>query len=208
MPRYQYSKPCVLTGIILAWGGVKLPIIVSRNVKFMELGGSVHFVGKHGRVFLGFGSPGVADRKREKMLFQNSGEIIFKGKCSLSTGCKIINSGSIIFGDDFAVKARSTIISDCNIKFGDHVLISWDCLIMDTDMHIIIDQADRIINHSKPVYIGDNVWIGCRTTILKGVNIMEGNVIGAGSVIRRELNNKNCVYINEVPIKENIQWKK
>ena len=79
---------------------------------------------------------------------------------------------------------------------------------MDTDMHIIIDQAERIINHSKPVYIGDNVWIGCRTTILKGVNIMEGNVIGAGSVIRREFNNKNCVYINEVPIKENIQWKK
>ena len=67
---------------------------------------------------------------------------------------------------------------------------------MDTDMHIIVDQAERIINNSRPVYIGDNVWIGCRSTILKGVNIMEGNVIGAGSVIRREI------------IKENVQWKK
>ena len=98
-------------------GGVKLPIIVSRNVKFMELGGSVHFVGKHGRVFLGFGSPGVADRKKEKMLFQNTGEIIFNGKCYLSPGCKIVNTGTISFGDDFSMKPRSTIISDCNIKF-------------------------------------------------------------------------------------------
>lgn len=162
----------------------------------------------HGMVFLGFGDPGVADRRKEKMIFQNTGEIIFKGKAYLSPACKIVNTGSISFGDDFDMKSRSTIISDCNIQFGDHVLISWDCLIMDTDMHIINDQAGKRINNSKPVYIGNKVWIGCRSTILKGVNIEEGNVIGAGSIIRRALRDKDCVYINEVPVKENIQWEK
>ena len=159
-------------------------------------------------VFLGFGDPGIADRRKEKMIFQNAGEITFKGKGYLAPECKIVNSGSITFGGGFDMKARSTIISDHEIKFGDHVLISWDCLFMDTDMHVIRDEKGRRINDTCPVCVGNDVWIGCRTTILKGANIADGDVIGAGSIIRHRLSNRNCVYINEAPVRGNIHWEK
>ena len=86
------------------------------------------------------------------------------------------------------------------ITIGDDVLISWDCLLMDTDMHSL-DFAGRqhdaqITQNGKPsekdwsvvrclpIVIEDRAWIGARSILLPGVFIGEGAVIGAGSVVR------------------------
>ena len=130
-----------------------MPVVVSRNVKFLKLGGSICCIQKRGMVFLGFGDPGIADRVNERMVFQNEGELIFEGKGYFSPGCKIVNTGLIRFGKDFDMKARSTIISDKSVEFGNHVLISWDCLIMDTDMHIINNNEGNRTNISESVLI-------------------------------------------------------
>jgi acetyltransferase-like isoleucine patch superfamily enzyme len=70
------------------------------------------------------------------------------------------------------------------LRIGKRCLIAWNCDIMDTDFHtIIFSESEPARPISAPVYIGDDVWIGARCIILKGVNIGENSVIGAGSVV-------------------------
>ena len=99
------------------------------------------------------------------------------------------------YGKDSQLKARITIGRNCSIgdrteihvgervEIGNNVIIAWDCVIMDRDYHSTGQDAEVI----KPVAIGDNVWIGCRAIILKGVTIGEGAVVAAGAVVTKDV---------------------
>ena len=70
------------------------------------------------------------------------------------------------------------------VTIGKHVLISADCIIMDRDFHPIPgNSAEKV----APVIIEDNVWIGYRCIVLKGVTIGHGAVVGAGSVVTKNV---------------------
>ena len=81
-------------------------------------------------------------------------------------------------------------------EIGDDVLIAFDVLIMDHDSHsLVFDERRNDVQEwmrgkkdwshvmMVPVIIKDKVWIGARATVLKGVTIGEGAVVGAGSVV-------------------------
>ena len=79
---------------------------------------------------------------------------------------------------------------------------------MDTDFHKIRNGQGEVINHNRPVMIGNNVWVGCRCTILKGTIINDGNVIAAGSVVSGKQISQNAI-IGGNPLKvmrNNISW--
>ena len=83
----------------------------------------------------------------------------------------------------------STINSTTRISIGDNVLIGSGCLITDTDSHPLspIDRDNKRTPKSKPISIERNVFIGARTIVLKGVTIGEGSVVGAGSVVSKDV---------------------
>lgn len=107
---------------------------------------------------------------------------------------------SLVIGERCWIEAGTTIHLTTGITIGDDVLISWDCLLMDTDMHSLDWEGRRNDaqisrqgkRHNKdwsgvrclPIVIEDRAWIGARCIILAGVHIGEGAVIGAGSVVR------------------------
>lgn len=86
--------------------------------------------------------------------------------------------------------ASSMIISATSIDIGDRVMVGANSTIIDTDFHPL-DPAERRTNvrggASAPVVIEDDVFIGMSCIILKGVRIGRGAVIGAGSVVSRDV---------------------
>jgi len=80
------------------------------------------------------------------------------------------------------------IAAQSSVTLGNRCIVA-DCLIMDTDFHSVeINRHDASAPvQTKPVEIGENVWVGNRTIILKGVRVGENSVVGAGTVVRQSV---------------------
>lgn len=55
---------------------------------------------------------------------------------------------------------------------------------MDTDYHSVTDLQGKILNPNDEIIFGDDVWVGCRSTILKGTSIGNMCVIAASSLVK------------------------
>ncbi len=112
--------------------------------------------------------------------------------CRNIRGCLYTSrNGRIIIGDHVGISS-ACIWAKEEIRIGNYVNIGGDCLIMDTDAHPIdyIERRKPVTGDnvsSLPIYIKDDVWIGARCIILKGVTIGERSVIGAGSVVTSDI---------------------
>lgn len=93
------------------------------------------------------------------------------------------------------------------ITIGANCAISWNCEIIDDDMHtLIIDDEPKL--SSKGIYIGIKVWIGSNVRILKGVTIGDGSVIASGSIVTKNVPSNKLVGSSPAKIiKGKIDWK-
>jgi len=112
------------------------------------------------------------------------------------------HAGSIEIGDWCFVGPGSRVWSSASVRIGNRVLISHGVNVHDTNSHPR-DAAERhahfveIVERghpsridsigAKPVVIGDDVWIGFNSIVLKGVNIGRGSIIGAGSIVTTDV---------------------
>ena len=98
--------------------------------------------------------------------------------------------GNIRIGNNVGISG-STLYAWESIEIGDNTLIGANCKIMDSDLHPL-DAAERNANNldkvkTAPIVIGKNCFIGCNCLILKGVTVGDGAVIGAGSVVTKNI---------------------
>ncbi|PJI08950.1 MULTISPECIES: acyltransferase [Clostridium] len=189
---------------------IKLPIIVSHKTYLKNVKGSIKINSKIKpfMVKIGFGDVAIFDRHKSRTIFSNTGNIIFNGTAYIGHGSKLSVAGCLILGDNFCISAQTSIICNKKVSFGDNCLLSWENLIMDTDFHKIKNCKNDIINNDKNIEISNNVWIGCRCTVLKGTFINENTVVAANSCIANKFHSKNVI-IGSNPakiIKENITW--
>jgi acetyltransferase-like isoleucine patch superfamily enzyme len=90
-------------------------------------------------------------------------------------------------GTGTSLGARGTINVAKSVTIGSHTEISWQCQILDTDFHQIVESDRSAKPFCAPVIIGNHVLIGTASIITKGVRIGDGAVIGAGSVVTRDV---------------------
>lgn len=193
---------------------LKFPILVSRRVRVRAAKGTITIKGKIrlGMIRIGMDAVGIFDNIKSRSIWQVHGNVIFNGSCFLGHGCKIsvASKATLSFGNNFCCTAESSIATVESVKIGNNCLFSWDILIMDTDWHVISDYNHKVLNPPKSIFIGDNVWIGCRSIIMKGVTITDGTIIAAGSIVSKSIVEQNCI-IGKNPIqiiKRNILWEK
>ena len=94
------------------------------------------------------------------------------------------------------VGISGTTISAANaISIGNHVMIGSGALITDTDSHPLdpIERRHGGGGVSKPIIIGDDVFIGARAIILKGVRLGCGCIVGAGAVVTKDVMERTIV---------------
>ncbi len=77
------------------------------------------------------------------------------------------------------------ISASTKVVLGNNIKIGPQTMIMDSDFHDIYDHNKEGV--SAEIIIADNVWIGAKCTILKGVHIGEGAVIGIGSIVTKDV---------------------
>jgi acetyltransferase-like isoleucine patch superfamily enzyme len=129
------------------------------------------------------------------------------GVISVGSGCLVhgdlvteTGNSSIAIGDNVFIGGGTIIDCVRSIEIEDDVLISYGCIIADSDNHSTSysvrrnDTAewkggrhDWSRTPTKPVRIAKGAWLGARVIVLKGVTIGEGAVVGAGSVVTRDV---------------------
>jgi len=122
-------------------------------------------------------------RPRPKVIHR--GGSLSAGNCQFYSGVRLEIGlhGRLHIGSGTYLNRNTLVVCEESVTIGKNCKIAWDVIIMDSDLHPV--NGAPMVN--KPVHIEDNVWIGCRCIILKGVTIGEGAVIAAGSVVTKDV---------------------
>ena len=163
---------------------IKPKLFLGKNTSIINTGGVIqvdektYFDSKNGGQFF-YDSHIVLEKNSQLKLGNNVN--FFSG-----AQIKCFENSEISVGNNTYFSGPVTIHSKESIFIGSRCSISWGVTIIDSDFHSIEDEHIK----STRVAIEDNVWIGCNVTILKGVNIHNGSVIAAGSIMTRSTTQK------------------
>ena len=94
-------------------------------------------------------------------------------------------SGRIEIGNHTFINYGSSIAARVSVKIGAHCHLGHYTFVMDNDQHDVIRHSE--LPTSKPIIIEDYVWIGSKAVILPGVRIGSQAVIGAGSIVTKDV---------------------
>lgn len=196
-------SPFLFKNLIYALKGLKLKahhLTEIKNISNIVTNGNVRI----GIDYFGFSS------KHDRTLLNIRGKLIFNGNFSIAKACRFdVGPDAIIeIGGNGYVSPNTWFIISHGLKIGNGCVISWGCQFLDDDFHKLEYENQRQLKTNN-ICIGDNVWIGCNSFIYKGVNVPNGCVIAANSVVKSSFYEENVLIAGNpaVIVKRNIHWK-
>lgn len=90
-------------------------------------------------------------------------------------------------GDHFFANHNCHILDGAKVTFGNHVFVASNCVFSCAEHAIDARQRISGLEVALPITVSDNVWIGANTVVLGGVTIGENSIIGAGSVVTKDI---------------------
>lgn len=189
---------------------IRLPVLVSHHVTLDLVRGRVVIdKPRSGTIRIGFDTTNLFD-EAAKSVWQVTGTVRFKGRARIGPQAKFVVSGELVIGDNFDAGSDVALFCAERVEFGDNNLLSWGITVMDNDFHPISDAAGQVVNPPAPVVLGNEVWIGCDATLLKGSGCGDGCVIAAGTLLHKRLPGDNQVIGGTPPrvLRQDIRWRR
>lgn len=94
---------------------------------------------------------------------------------------------NIEIGENFYANVNCVILDGAKVKFGHNVFVAPNCGFYTAGHPFNVEQRNSGLEYARPITIGNNVWIGAQVCVLPGVTIGDNCVVGAGSVVNRDI---------------------
>lgn len=112
---------------------------------------------------------------------------------------------NISVGENFYVNHNCVMLDCMPITFGDNVLIGPNCGFYTAIHPIDADERSTFAEYAKPITVGNDVWFGGNVTVLPGVTIGDKAVIGAGSVVTKDIPSNVVAVGNPCKVLRNLE---
>ena len=112
---------------------------------------------------------------------------------------------NIEIGKNFYANHNLIILDAGKVKFGDNVFIAPNCGFYTAGHPLNVEERNQGLEYAKPIEVGNNVWIGGNVVVLPGVKMGNNSVIGAGSVVTKDIPSNvvavgnPCKVIKQIP---------
>lgn len=181
------------------------PIIVAPRHRVLGLG---NIQIDRGRLGVGLTPFGFTDG-RVSGLVRVRGRLYFRGSASIGKGCRwdVGPDAVVTIGEGTHFSPDTLLLSSQGIMVGARCAISWNTRLLDDDYHSLRLNG-QLGPRSMPIVIGDHVWIGNNSSILKGTRIADGCVVAPNSVVAGLFDEPNCLLAGS-PARvthRNVEW--
>ncbi len=91
------------------------------------------------------------------------------------------------FGKNVYANFNLTMVDDTHIYVGDCTMFGPNCVIATAGHPILPELREKAYQYNMPVHIGRNCWLGAGVLVMPGITIGDNSVIGAGSVVTKDI---------------------
>lgn len=130
-------------------------------------------------------------------VFPNRGDNV-----DIRTPISGVNLGKVKIGNNIVIMCGSLMMASGGITIEDNTMIAANVQLISNNH----DLKERAVITCKPIHIKKNCWIGAGATILPGVTIGENSVIGAGSVVTKDVPDNSIAVGNPARVIKNIDF--
>jgi acetyltransferase-like isoleucine patch superfamily enzyme len=171
---------------------MKLPVLFYGKTDFRSLKGKVEIKGPLSTAMIRVGiKDEYVDTSVGNTIWTINGTIVFNGPLKIWRGTYfVVAKNAVLDIGSKTTKLGSNLKIMCfdRITIGDCVRIAWECQIYDTSFHYLelLNNDHEIKPLSKPIVIGNRVWLGNRSTVSKGAVIPDDTIVASSSMVNKD----------------------
>lgn len=170
---------------------IRLPIFVYGRPRFYSLSGRIRIEGRvqTGMIKFNIVLPGAPSNMSVRSELYNEGLIIFRGKGEIGTGNKILVStyGVLDINERFRISDMCNITCLTRVSLGKLCRIAHRSQILDGSFHYVANFNKMTVqNHTRPIMIGDQCWIGNSSTVSAGAVLPSFTIVASNSLVSKD----------------------